>query len=254
MTRRRRDPSSWFVVRLPERDLAESILALAAPLLEALGPERPADAVRRTIELVVVFWNASVAASAFWGDPRRKALNKLREQMRAGRLAPHDSATFDLLSDAWRGRFARDPRLVESWSYDADESGAMRLVCAMGLPEGVQAEEPPPLEKRVSIGGRFLDETRIELRPGSYLSFPVDRHRGVVGAGRAATVHVMMPTALQLFAEGRLPRIGGEPVEVAIGSRQLGPMVLAEVRCGGDDGVYDVAVLLFKSAGGGADP
>jgi hypothetical protein len=41
----------------------------------------------------------------------------------------------------------------------------------------------------------------------------------------------MMPSALQLFAEGRLPRVDGDPVEVAIGGRKLGSMVLTEVRC-----------------------
>lgn len=34
----RRDPYSWTVVRLPERDLSELVLELAAPLLERLGP------------------------------------------------------------------------------------------------------------------------------------------------------------------------------------------------------------------------
>jgi hypothetical protein len=35
---RRLDPNSWTVVRLPERDLAELVLELAAPLLGRLGP------------------------------------------------------------------------------------------------------------------------------------------------------------------------------------------------------------------------
>jgi hypothetical protein len=58
----------------------------------------------------------------------------------------------------------------------------------------------------------------------------------------------MMPSALQLFAEGRLPRIGGDPVEVAIGGRKLGPMVLTEVCCGGENHRHDIAVLIFPRA------
>ncbi|HMJ13550.1 MAG TPA: hypothetical protein VK524_19155 [Polyangiaceae bacterium] len=41
--RNRRDPYSWTVVRLPERDLAERVLELAAPLLERLGPAPAID-------------------------------------------------------------------------------------------------------------------------------------------------------------------------------------------------------------------
>ena len=45
--RRRRDPYSRIVVRLPERDLAESILYLAAPLLRPLGSMPPVAVGRR---------------------------------------------------------------------------------------------------------------------------------------------------------------------------------------------------------------
>ena len=38
-----------------------------------------------------------------------------------------------------------------------------------------------------------------------YKRQPVERHRGVVGDDGTATVYTMMPSALQLFAEGRLP-------------------------------------------------
>lgn len=38
-----------------------------------------------------------------------------------------------------------DPRLVVSWSYEADAAGVRRLVCTMGLPDGVKAEVPPPV-------------------------------------------------------------------------------------------------------------
>jgi hypothetical protein len=62
----------------------------------------------------------------------------------------------------------------------------------------------------------------------------------------------MMPSALQLFAEGRLLRVDGDPVEGVVGGRKLGPMILAEIRCGGDNYRHDVAVLVFKHASTGA--
>lgn len=122
----------------------------------------------------------------------------------------------------------------------------------MALPDGVEAEVPPPSEKRVAIAGKFLDEVQIRQSANSYLSFPVHRHRGAVGTDGTATVYAMMPSALQLFAEGRLSRVGGEPVEVVVGGRNLGPMVLTEVRCGGENYRDDIAVLVFRPLG--ADP
>lgn len=248
---RRRDPNSRTVVRLPERDLAESVLELAAPLLESLGPASAIDDARATVALAVTFWNASVLASKRWEYPRVKELNELKKRMRGRQASRDDAAVFDLLTERWREHWL-DPRLVESWTYEAAAPGVARLVCTMALPEGAKAEIPPPIEKRVSIGGAFLDEVRIPQGGNTLLSFPVDRHRGVIGQDGTATVYAMMPSALQLFAEGRLPRVGGDRVEVAIGGRTLGPMVLTEVRCGGENYRHDIAVLVFRTASGEA--
>jgi hypothetical protein len=89
---------------------------------------------------------------------------------------------------------------------------------------------------------------QIAQRRNAYVSFPVERHRGVIGDDGAVTVHAMMPSALQLFAEGCLPRVGGAPVQVVVGGRKLGPMVLSELRCGGDNCHHDIAILVFKHA------
>jgi hypothetical protein len=244
----RRDPYSWTVVRLPERDLAELVLDLAAPLLERLGPAPAVDDARAALALAVSFWNANVLASKLWGSPRVKELNALKKRMRGRAASREDAATFDLLAERWREHWL-DPRLVESWTYEPDGARVFRLVCTMGLPEGVRAEVPPPAEKRVAIGGKYLDEVQISQGGNTSLSFPVDRHRGVVGEDGTATVYAMMPSALKLFAEGRLPRVAGDAVEVAIGGRKLGPMVLTEVRCGGENYRHDIAVLVFRRVG-----
>lgn len=243
----RRDPNSWTVVPLPERDLGEIVLELAAPLLESLGPAPAIDDVRATVALAVTFWNASVLASNRWERPRVKELNELKKRMRGRQASRDDAAIFDLLAARYREHWL-DPRLVESWTYEEDAAGVHRLACTMVLPDGVHAEVPPPAEKRVSIGGRFLDEAQISLGGHMSLGFPVDRHRGVVGEDGTATVYAMMPSALQLFAEGRLARIGGAPVEVVIGGRKLGSMVLTEVRCGGENYRHDIAELVFRPA------
>lgn len=160
---------------------------------------------------------------------------------------------FQLLSDRWRNEFMCDPRLVGTWSYDVTEDGAHRLRCETRLPDGIEAQVPPPIEKRISIGGAFLDEVRIRLGPTSSLSFPVENHRGQIGVDGVATIRAQMPTVAQLFAEGRLTAIGGRPVEVKIGATDLGLMVLRELQCGGDSGRNDVAVLVFARAVGRID-
>jgi hypothetical protein len=209
--------------------------------------QRPPSTTRAALALAVTFWNSNVLASKLWGSPRAKELNALKKCMRGRAASREDAATFDLLAERWREHWL-DPRLIESWTYERDAAGVPRPVCTMGLPEGVRAEVPPPAEKRVAIGGKFLDEVQISQGGNISLSFPVERHRGVVGDDGTATVYAMMPSALQLFAEGRLQRVAGDAVEVAIGGRQLGPMVLTEVRCGGENYRHDIAVLVFRRA------
>ncbi|HET7500475.1 MAG TPA: hypothetical protein VFK02_05710 [Kofleriaceae bacterium] len=117
-------------MRLPERDLAEVILELAAPLLERLGPAPSIEDARSAIDLAVAFWNASVHASKLWEYPRVKELNELRKRM-SGRQATQDDATlFDLLMECRRSHWL-DPRLVERWTYDTDDAGARHLVCSV---------------------------------------------------------------------------------------------------------------------------
>lgn len=243
-TRKRRDPHTRFVVRLPERDLSESILHLAEPLLQPLGPRPAPDEARRAIELAVNLWNAHVTASLYWGDPRPRPLAALRKAMRGNELA----ATFEQLSARWRNEFVLDPRLVGEWSFDASDDGRHHLVCAMALPAAVEAHVPPPAEKRIAIGGKFLDEVRIRQTATSNLSFPVESHRGSVGADGVVTIYAKMPTIVQLFAEGLLTRLGGTPVDVMVGGKNLGSMVLSQLGCTGDGGHHDIAVLVFRRA------
>jgi hypothetical protein len=177
MTTRRCDPYSRFVVRIPKRDLAESVLHLAAPLLEPMGPAPALADARLVVELAVNLWNARVAASKLWGRPSSKAMRELRAAMRE---MPEGLARFDALSDRWTKEFSWDPRLVGSWALETGEDGGLRLACDMALPDGVDAHVDPPAQKRIAIGGRFLDETRIPLGANTALGFTVADHFGKV--------------------------------------------------------------------------
>jgi hypothetical protein len=245
--RRRRESNSWTIVPVPSHPIADCVLELAAPLLGRLGPTPSIENARAAIALTVRFWNASVLASQRWNSPSPTARNEHRKLMRSGQIAHGDAATFDELARGWREHWL-DPRLVESWTYDTDEVGVGRLMCTAALPEGVKAEQSPPIEKRIGIAGRFLDEVRVAQGGNAFVGFPAERHRSVLDDDGTATIYAMMPTALQLFAEGRLPRVGGEAIELLVGGRGLGPMVLVELRCGGDNLGFNVAVLVFKPA------
>ena len=131
---RHRDPDSWTVVRLPERELSEVVLEFARPLLDRLGPSPPIDDARAAVALAVTFWNASVLASKRWEYPRGAELNELKKRMRGRQASRDDAATFDLLTARWHECWL-DPRLVESWAYGADAACVPRLVCAMALPD-----------------------------------------------------------------------------------------------------------------------
>ena len=86
---------------------------------------------------------------------------------------------------------------------------------------------------------------RIRQGPTSFLSFPVEHHRTDIGNDGVVTVQVKMPTVVVLFAEGVLKPVGGAPVDVMVGGKKVGPVVLREVRCSGYGGHNDVAVLVF---------
>lgn len=129
-------PRPLLVDRRPlaRGDLAELLLELAAPLLERLGPEPGINEARAAVALAVTFWNASVLASKHWEYPRIKELNELKKRMRGRQTSRDDAATFDLLTERWRAHWL-DPRLVESWTYEADAAGLPRLLCTMVLPD-----------------------------------------------------------------------------------------------------------------------
>jgi hypothetical protein len=105
----------------PERDLAEVILELAAPLLERLGPAPSIEDARGALVLAIAFWNASVHASKLWEHPRVKELNELRKRMRGRQATREDAAIFDLLTACRRSHWT-DPPLVDSWTYHTDDA------------------------------------------------------------------------------------------------------------------------------------
>ena len=257
--RQSRGPSTRTVSRIPEQALDERVMDLAAPLVGRLGTKPAPDAVHGAIDLAIRFWNAKAQASKIWGPSRPKAFNDLTRKMTGKAASAEEAEAFELLSQCWREKeIAFDPRLVGDWSLEFSNDGAPRLSCVMELPDGVEAEIPPPIEKRVAIGGKFLDEARIRLTgtPGTIalLGFPLKHHWGTVSDDGTVTVYTKMPTAVALLAEGLLPPVGGGPVALTVQGNKVDAMILSEIRCDENGGHHDIAVLVFKPASRAATP
>jgi hypothetical protein len=248
-TRRRRDPYTRNLVCVPERDLAECVLEIAAPVLDALGPAPPPEEARRAIELAIDVWNAHARASPLWGVQRTKPLADLERKARSKRAPAGLAEAFERMAARWKEEHRFDPRLVGTWSYDPDPG---RLTCETTLPEGVEAPVPPPLEKRVRIGGKFLDETSIRLNATSFLGFPVEAHHGELASDGTVTIRTKLATVVALFAERVLPPIDGASVDVMVGGKEVGPRVLAGVRCTGYAGSGDGVELTLRPPSTGA--
>lgn len=231
---------------VPARNLSETILEFAAPLLEPLGPVPEVDEARRAIELAINVWNFHVMASPLWGKPQYLA--DARTAMCGPRSSADLAGLFELLAERRTSRFDTDPRLVGEWTLAPDGSGSHSLRCESKLPEGTVPHVPPPAESRIAIGGAFLDEVRIRQTGATLLSFPASNHRAQVASDGVVTIHAQALTVAQLFADGVLKPVGGAPVDVSAGGQRLGPMELGEVRCGSRSGVGDVIVLVFRRA------
>lgn len=247
-TRRRRDPYTILRVELPDRGLAECVLDIAAPVLESLGPTPPPEEARRTVALAVDVWNAHVTASPLWGVQRTKPLADLEKKARSKRARTGLAEVFEQMAARWKAEYRFDPRLVGDWSYDPAEG---RLTCETTLPDGVEAMVPPPLQTRVRIGGAFLDEVQIHLTASSLLGFPLEAHRGEVASDGTVTIRTKMPTAVALFAEGRLPPIDGATTDVVVGGKELQGLQLVGVRCIDGGGHFENIELVLRPSGDG---
>lgn len=235
----RRDYVTHRVI-LPERPLAECVLDIVAPELDAPAPSQPSPTLTRRdlIALAIETWNAQVHASKLWDATRTKPLIELRRRVNGEDAPPGAARAFERMATRWKNEHRIDPRLVGTWSLD-EATGA--LTCEVTLPETVEIFVAPPLEKRVRVAGRFLDEVGIRLSANSFLRFPIAAHRGTRADDGVVTIRTKMATAVALFANGQLAPIGAPISDIMVEAKPLGPMVLADVRCvdlyGGQDSV-----------------
>ncbi|WP_238327861.1 hypothetical protein [Paraburkholderia mimosarum] len=100
-----------------ERKISETILDFGEPLLsEAITEDTPIAAVREIYKLVVLVWNAHVAASPRWGDSSHL---QMLQKMAVSPQMPSQAR-------AWIGKLSHDGRRNSPTPNTVLESGTSK--------------------------------------------------------------------------------------------------------------------------------
>lgn len=111
-----------------ERKISETILDFGEPLLsEAITEETPIAVVREIYKLVVLVWNAHVAANAPRGDP---TYLQMLQQMAASPQMPSEARDWiGKLSNRWREKFADAKYCVGHWHLKIKDDDTLSFYC-----------------------------------------------------------------------------------------------------------------------------
>jgi hypothetical protein len=111
-----------------ERKISETILDFGEPLLsEAITEETPIAMVRETYKIVVLVWNAHVAATPRWGD---RGYLQMLQQMAAGpQMPPEGRACIEMLSRRWQEKFSDARYCVGEWHVKIKDDDTLSFFC-----------------------------------------------------------------------------------------------------------------------------
>jgi hypothetical protein len=111
-----------------ERKISETILDFGDPLLsEAITEETPIAVVREIYKLVVLVWNAHVAANSRWGDP---TYLQMLQQMAGSPQMPSEARDWiDKLSRRWREKFSDARYCVGHWHVKIKDDDTLSFFC-----------------------------------------------------------------------------------------------------------------------------
>lgn len=111
-----------------ERKISETILDFGEPLLsEAITEETPIAVMREIYKLVVLVWNAHVAANSRWGDP---TYLQMLQQMAASPQMPSEArAWIGKLSNRWREKFSDARYCVGHWHVKIKDDDTLSFYC-----------------------------------------------------------------------------------------------------------------------------
>lgn len=119
---------------VPAHKLSETVLEFGEPLLSTLGSDAPLVVRQKSLELVIMVWNAVAMAMPLWGKP--ELLHQFEQTLTQPTAA---SPTADLLRQLIERRwelYGTDPRTVGEWALSLQPDHSYELRCVAHLPSG----------------------------------------------------------------------------------------------------------------------
>lgn len=111
-----------------ERKISETILDFGEPFLsEAITEDTPIAAVREAYKVVVLVWNAHVAATPCWGD--RGYLRTLHQMAAGPQMPPEGRACIEMLSRRWQEKFSDARYCVGEWHLKIKDDDTLSFYC-----------------------------------------------------------------------------------------------------------------------------
>jgi hypothetical protein len=111
-----------------ERKISETILDFGEPFLsDAITEDTSIAGVREIYKLVVLIWNAHVAATPRWRDPAH--LHKLQQIATSAHMPPEARACIEMLSNRWREKFADAKYCVGHWHVKIKDDNTLSFFC-----------------------------------------------------------------------------------------------------------------------------
>lgn len=111
-----------------ERKISETILNFGEPFLSgAIGENTTIAGARDIYRLVVLIWNAHVAATPRWEDPDH--LHRLRQMAVSPQMPPEARALIETLSRRWREKFSDAKYCVGEWHVKIKHDGTLSFFC-----------------------------------------------------------------------------------------------------------------------------
>ncbi|WGS40162.1 hypothetical protein LFL97_39535 (plasmid) [Burkholderia sp. JSH-S8] len=108
--------------------ISETILYFGEPLLsEAITEETPIAVVREIYKLVVLVWNAHVAATSHWGDS--SYLQMLQQLAASPQMPSEGRAWIERLSNRWREEFTDAKYCVGHWHVKIKDDDTLSFFC-----------------------------------------------------------------------------------------------------------------------------
>ena len=125
-------------VKIPGRNLGDTILDFGEPLLSLLDSARADQHLINIFQILITVWNAHVLAMPVWGKPEE--LKKVQKpiQRDVGKIRGVD--VWKALSERRAKQFADDPRLVTKWDLKPSEDAELgvTLEVELMLPPGTK--------------------------------------------------------------------------------------------------------------------